>query len=156
MNVVAKLFCAAGRRWYLLAILSGLLVGITGLSTIPEAVAQDKVLPSEQSDITLSFAPVVRNVLPSVVNVQASRQIQQNRMSGLENDPFFRRFFGNRGLPNPRGRAQSSLGSGVIVSRDGIVITNNHVIEGATEIRIALSDRREYAAEVMLKDELSD
>lgn len=156
MNVVSEICYRTYLKRIFLTTVMTLFVLLGGWSGDNRSRAQDRVLPSDQAEINLSFAPVARNVLPSVVNVQASRRVQQNRMSGLENDPFFQRFFGNRGFGNPRGRDQSSLGSGVIISRDGIVITNNHVIEGATEIKIALSDRREYDAEVMLKDELSD
>ena len=121
-----------------------------------ESIAQERVLPTDQTEMRLSFAPVVRKVLPSVVNVQARRRVEQNQAFGLQNDPFFRRFFDNREFGVPQEKVQSSLGSGVIVSRDGIVVTNYHVIQGATEIRIALSDKREYAAEVILQDELTD
>jgi len=131
-----------------------LLVAAMAPATAP--LAQERTLPTSRSQMMQSFAPVVRNALPAVVNVQASRRVEQNSFFGLEADPFFRRFFEDRGFGRPRERQQSSLGSGVIVSSDGVVITNNHVIKGATEIRIALSDKREFDAEVILKDEQTD
>ncbi|HSM19258.1 MAG TPA: DegQ family serine endoprotease, partial [Hyphomicrobiales bacterium] len=93
---------------------------------------------------------------PAVVNVYASRTVRRRGFSLFEDDPFFRRFFGGPGFGVPRERVQSSLGSGVIVSADGIVVTNSHVISGATDIKIALADRREFEAELVLNDEQTD
>ncbi len=112
-------------------------------------------VPTEQAEITLSFAPVVRRVVPAVVNVYASRVVATRSLSPFFDDPFFRRFFGDGGGEGPRQRLQSSLGSGVIVE-GGLVVTNHHVIENADEVRVALTDRREFDADVVLKDEGSD
>jgi Do/DeqQ family serine protease len=110
-------------------------------------------VPASEAEITLSFAPVVRRVLPAVVNVYASRLVSTRPASPFFDDPFFRRFFGDGG-GRPQ-RMQSSLGSGVIV--DGaLVVTNHHVIENADEVRVALADRREFDADVVLKDKGSD
>jgi Do/DeqQ family serine protease len=91
-----------------------------------------------------------------VVNVYAQRRVQGT--NPFIDDPFFRRFFGGDapGFGVPGERMQRSLGSGVIVDAAGIVMTNNHVIEGADEIRIALADKREFDAEVLLRDQRSD
>ncbi|MCG8443149.1 MAG: trypsin-like peptidase domain-containing protein, partial [Caulobacterales bacterium] len=78
------------------------------------------------------------------------------RVSPLLEDPFFRRFFGGRGGGIPRERVQRSLGSGVIVGPDGTIVTNNHVIKNATDIKVVLSDKREFEAELILKDERTD
>ncbi|MBL8907979.1 MAG: DegQ family serine endoprotease [Rhizobiales bacterium] len=116
----------------------------------------EKAVPENKQQIQLSYAPIVRETSPAVVNVYAERQTTQNQM-GLFADPFFRRFFGNNGsLGAPRSRAQNSLGSGVIVDPRGIVVTNNHVIEGATDIRVVLADKREFEAKLMLADPRTD
>src|SRR5680860_635999 len=117
----------------------------------------DERIPSTRDEITLTFAPLVRDVAPSVVNVYAARKIVQR--SPFAGDPFFERFFGGGpGSPfgQPQERIQSSLGSGVIVSSTGTILTNHHVIEGADEVKIALSDGTEYEADIVLKDEKSD
>ena len=118
------------------------------------AQAQQSTLPQNAAGLRLSFAPVVKRVSPSVVNVYA-RQIIRERRSPIYNDPFFRRFFGNR-LGGTRERVKNSLGSGVLVASEGIVVTNNHVIKDSTQIRVALSDGREYEAEVLLRDKRTD
>ena len=120
------------------------------------AIAQTlRTAPADRQQIQLSYAPVVRAVAPAVVNVYASRTVQQRRPAMFD-DPFFQRFFGSPDFGMPRERVVNSLGSGVIVGADGLVVTNNHVIDGATEIRVALNDRREFEADVLLKDERSD
>lgn len=113
--------------------------------------AQTSQVPSSQVEIQLSFAPLVKQVAPSVVNVYAARKPRQR--SPFAGDPFFERFFGGRGRSQ---RDQNSLGSGVIVDPSGIIITNHHVIKDADEVKIALSDGREFEAEIILKDEASD
>jgi Do/DeqQ family serine protease len=108
--------------------------------------------PESRAEMMMSFAPLVKAAAPAVVNVYASQR-QQQAQNPYAGDPFFERFFG--GLTQPE-RARNSVGSGVIIAKEGIVITNHHVIEGMTEIKIALADRREYEAEVMLRDPKSD
>ncbi len=112
-------------------------------------VAPQRVVPGTKQQISLSFAPVVKKVLPSVVNVYA-RRIVRRRGNPLFDDPFFRQFFGQR--PN----TARSLGSGVIVDPSGLIVTNNHVVAGMTEVRVALSDRREFEAEIVLRDKRTD
>jgi Do/DeqQ family serine protease len=128
------------------------LLGKTRPSETPEVK-----VPETLPEITLSFAPIVRKATPSVVNVYAARKVQLRR-SPFEGDPFFDQFFGNNNPfnPQPQERMQSSLGSGVIISADGIILTNNHVIAGADEVKIALFDGSEYDCEILLKDEKSD
>ena len=109
--------------------------------------AQEKRVPETQGEVQASFAPLVKKTAGAVVNVYAERQVQQRVSTG---DPFFDQFFGQR-LPN-RTAKQSSLGSGVIVDAKGLVVTNNHVIEGADDIKVALADGREFSSKVLLKD----
>jgi Do/DeqQ family serine protease len=118
------------------------------------AAAQDRRVPASPTELRMSYAPVVQKAAPSVVNVYAAK-IVENRNPFMD-DPFFRRFFGGGGGGMPREQVQRSLGSGVIVDGSGLVMTNNHVIEGASEVKIALADKREFEAEVLLKDARTD
>ena len=117
------------------------------------AHAETKV-PSSQAEISLGFAPVVKQAAPAVVNIYA-KIVRQGRGNSLFSDPFFRDFFGG-GFGAPQPRVQNSLGSGVILSEDGYVVSNFHVVGAATEIRIVTTDRREYSASVVLGDKESD
>ena len=126
-----------------------------GLMFGGEAVAQSKV-PNGQGEIKLSFAPLVKSAAPAVVNVYATRKVRTRSRSPFFDDPFFQRFFGRGGFGAPRERVQRSLGSGVIVAPSGVIVTNHHVIDGATEVKVALSDRTEYEADVVLDDERTD
>ena len=110
-------------------------------------------VPSSAQQIALSFAPVVKAAAPAVVNIYASRVVAESA-SPFAGDPLFERLFGDIGPTTPR--VQNSLGSGVIVAPEGIVVTNFHVVGRATEIRVVLNDRREYAATVMLGDAEAD
>jgi serine protease Do len=111
----------------------------------------------------VSFAPVVKKVTPSVVKVMTTSKVKQMSapdMPGFDN-PFFRRFFGDEsGLPNRQFRfnipPQKGVGSGVIVSKDGYILTNNHVVDNADEVKISLQDGREFTAKVIGKDPKSD
>lgn len=112
----------------------------------------ETVVPQSTEEITLSFAPVVQRTAPAVVNIYA-RHLIQDRTNPFAGDPFFDQFF--RDLNGPP-RVQNALGSGVIAGPDGIVVSNYHVIAEATDIRVVLADRREYAARVLLADPQSD
>ena len=114
------------------------------------ASAQDRQVPATPAQIQLSFAPVVKRVAPAVVNVYAQHVVENN--NPFLADPFFRQFFGNM----PREQVERSLGSGVIVDPKGLVVTNFHVIEGASEVKVALADKREFDADIVLKDQRSD
>jgi Do/DeqQ family serine protease len=107
--------------------------------------AQARVVPASRSDAISSYAPVVRRASPAVVNVYA-RTVQRGRVAV---DPFWGAFR----IPD---RASQSQGSGVIVRDDGVVVTNNHVVEGATELMVVLGDRREFPARVVLTDPRTD
>ncbi|NEK22937.1 PDZ domain-containing protein [Sulfitobacter sp. JBTF-M27] len=110
-------------------------------------------VPTSVAQMQLSFAPLVREAAPAVVNIYA-KIMSEPRRTPLQRDPFFERFFRDPFAERPR--VQNSLGSGVILSEDGIVVSNYHVVGMATEIRVVLNDRREFSARVLLGDEEAD
>lgn len=114
-----------------------------------------KTVPQSREQVTFSMAPLVRQTAPAVVNIFATKMVaQRSPLAPMFDDPFFRRFFGRDF--GERKREENSLGSGVIVSPDGLVVTNNHVIADAEEVKVVLSDRREFAAEVLRADPDTD
>jgi serine protease Do len=116
----------------------------------------DPVVPQSRAQISLSFAPLVKQVTPAVVNIYTQKLVRQG-MSPLFDDPFFSQFFGGT-LPQgmSRERMENSLGSGVIVRSDGLIVTSRNVIADADQIRVVLSDRREFDAKLMMSDEHAD
>jgi Do/DeqQ family serine protease len=128
----------------------GLSIALAWLVLAP-AEAQ---VPKSVAEAKASFAPVVKKVAPAVVNVYAAR-VQKGARNPLLDDPFFQHFFGLEGGQMPD-RVQRSTGSGVIIDADGLVVTNQHVIEGMTEVKVALSDKREFDADIVLRDPRSD
>ena len=125
------------------------------VAPLPAALADQ--VPQSQQEITLSFAPLVKKTAPAVVNVYAKRIPRGQGASPFREDPFFRRFFGNNGqFSRPRKRVQNSLGSGVIVEPSGFVVTNHHVIKDGTDIRVVLSDKREFDAKLLVSDKRTD
>ncbi len=100
-----------------------------------------------------SYADAARKAVPAVVHIYTSQEVKAPRQPFL-NDPLFRHFFGDGGDEQPQRR--SGLGSGVIVSADGYILTNNHVVEGADEIEVALNDGRKFSAHVVGTDPDSD
>lgn len=108
----------------------------------------------------VTMAPAARAAMPSVVKISSSKVVNQatgyNGPQGL--DPFFRQFFGGEGggFQAPRSHREGGLGSGVIVSPDGYILTNNHVVDGATDVRVTLPDRREFKARVIGTDKRTD
>jgi Do/DeqQ family serine protease len=101
--------------------------------------------PTDSAQVKLSYAPVAKKAMPAVVNISSKRVVRQV-------DPFFEMF----GMGVPRARVEGSLGSGVIVRSDGVIVTNNHVVEGGQEITVSLADRREFPAKIVLVDAKAD
>ncbi len=144
----------AGAR--LLVALGLVAVGFGAVAPAMARQAIQRVAPQDRAQVEMSFAPVVARAEPAVVNIYTRRVIRTPGVSSLFDDPFFRRFFGGFGMGVPRERIQNSLGSGVIVSPDGVIVTNNHVIREADQITVVLADRREFDAELILADEQTD
>src|SRR5690348_506392 len=120
------------------------------MKALPQAATS---VPRSAAEVQLTFAPIVRRVAPAVVNVY-SRAIVRQQVNPMFSDPLFQQFFGVS--PEMRQRVQQSLGSGVIVRGDGVIITNRHVIEGGQDIVVVLSDKREFKARVLLSDARTD
>ena len=123
---------------------------------VADATPVTRQLPESQAQVQLSFAPVVKQVAPAVVNVYATTITQQSS-SPFANDPFFGRLFGRDSpLFNTRPRESQSLGSGVIVDPRGIIVTNNHVVNGATDVKVAVQGGKQYSVDVLIADSKTD
>ena len=106
-----------------------------------------------------SFADVVSHAAPAVVSISSTRIIkasEQSQNNPLMADPFFRQFFGNGRQPQLRDRREGSLGSGVIINANGYILTNNHVVDKATVVKVTLLDKREFTAKVVGTDPQTD
>jgi serine protease Do len=142
--------------------LTGAAMAFTGHrapAAVTVAVARDSDTGSGQVSFAEGFAPVVAKALPAVVNISSSKKVktQAGQMGPLFSDPFFRQFFGNQfGRQMPRERLEKSLGSGVILSPDGYILTNNHVVDGSTDVKVSLSDKREFKAKIVGTDRKTD
>jgi Do/DeqQ family serine protease len=127
-------------------------VGLALLLASPVLAGPSRAVPDSMPQVQLTFAPIVKRIAPAVVNVYA-RTVVQAPTNPLFSDPLFAQLFGN---PQMRQRVQQSLGSGVIVRPDGVILTNNHVVQGGANIVVALSDKREFRAKVLLADARTD
>ena len=150
-----------------LALAFGLAGGATGYGvarakegTGTHVHASLKLADPSEGPSKIGFAPIVKEVLPNVVNISSSKVVRTpNQMpEGMQSDPFFQQFFGHgSGRPEiPKNRREQSLGSGVIVSPEGYVLTNNHVVDGATDVKVTLSDKRELKAQIVGTDPKTD
>jgi Do/DeqQ family serine protease len=150
-------FAALGITLAGTAIAGGLIGSAVVTAQGPAAPEQAVVaeVPVTREQVQLSFAPVVKAVTPSVVNVYATT-ITRSRPSPFESDPFFQRFFGSDMFGQGRPRESKSLGSGVIIDASGVILTNSHVVHGATDVRIATSDGREFAVDIVVDDPKTD
>src|ERR1700728_2129723 len=131
---------------------------VLGSPREPIAIAQN-ALPVSLGNFANGFSAVIKPALPAVVNIRTSKMVkaQANQMSPFFNDPMFRQFFGDQfGGGKPHAEREQALGSGVIVTADGTILTNNHVIDGATDIKVQLSDKRECVAKLVGADPKSD
>lgn len=127
---------------------------IAATGAAPSSGAQvERVAPESREQMQQSFAPVVRRTAPAVVNVFSSVTVRRSNCP-YAGDPVFSRFCG--AAPVEGQKVDNSLGSGVIVGADGVIVTNNHVVEGGDQYRVVLNDRREFPAELVMKDERTD
>lgn len=145
----AGLVAGLGLAWGVTTGPDGTSNGSTAGAQTTKSDTTERVAPTSTAQVQLSYAPVVQRVSPSVVNIYTKKVVSRQPMM---DDPFFRFFFGRQAQP----RVQNSLGSGVIVRKDGLIVTNRHVVGEADEITVVLADRREFEGKVILQDERSD
>ena len=160
------------RRWAATVIILAALIGggllasslknwtgreVVGASSVTVPMAKD-ALPISLGNFTNGFSSVLKPALPAVVNISTSKVVKQRQgQNPFGNDPFFRQFFGDQfGQGKPQQERQQSLGSGVILTPDGTIVTNNHVIDGASDIKVQLSDKREFRAKLVGTDPKTD
>ncbi|MGH9572801.1 MAG: Do family serine endopeptidase [Candidatus Acidiferrales bacterium] len=164
------------RRWVATAVVVAALIGgvflasglrhwtgheIVGAESLPVTV-EHNATPVPLSSLSNGFASVLKGVLPAVVNIHSSKVVKSRQQTlPFFNDPFFQQFFGDQGGQGggqmmPQRQREESLGSGVIITTDGTILTNNHVVDGATDIKVGLSDKREFTAKVVGTDSNTD
>ncbi|HET9215788.1 MAG TPA: DegQ family serine endoprotease [Terriglobia bacterium] len=152
--VIAVAFAIGGAAGSTIEAYPTLAATVSETRPAPPIVTDDRSLPQT------TFAPAVKKVMPSVVNISSLRKTTvDNRIELFADDPIFRRFFDERLGRQPlvpRERRDRSLGSGVLVSPDGYILTNEHVVDGAMDVKVALSDKREYSARIVGTDSKTD
>ena len=152
-----------------LALLAGAAgIGITRAaqkSAANNPPASLKLADASEAPSRSSYAPVVKAALPSVVNISSSKVVHERAGMPEDMSRLFRQFFGGNdggdsdggfSVPKPQDHREKALGSGVIVSPEGYILTNNHVVDGATDVRVTLSDRREFQARIVGTDPKTD
>ncbi len=153
----ASLLGLAALAWVSFA-LPGVAQTTADNSTEPaQAEAVERIVPRGRDQITLSFAPLVEKAAPAVVNIFTRKLVREGAVSPLLEEPIIKRLFGGA-LPQfgEREKFESSLGSGVIVAPDGVIVTNHHVIQGASDIVVALADKRHFPAQLIVDDPRTD
>ena len=160
-NLTAMRVTDVQARWIptIFTIAATCLMAIAGPSGVAHAQSDDRRLPTSNTEIKMSLSPLVKQTAPAVVNIYTKKVVSERARSPFFNDPFFNQFFGDRfggAFGAPRQRVERSLGSGVIVSSDGTIVTNHHVVNGASEIRVVLHDNREFDADLVGSDERTD
>ena len=122
---------------------------------VPVYITQVRGAESAVSANGMGFAPLFQAALPAVVSITSSRVVKVPQ-NPFFNDPFFQQFFGGQGQRAPQEQREKGLGSGVVVSADGYILTNNHVVDKGTEIRVMLPDRRQFSGKVIGTDPKTD
>jgi Do/DeqQ family serine protease len=129
--------------------------GSASARTVPVMVASAPQSVGTTVNFQNGFAPVVRSIAGSVVNISSTRFVRSQRRSPFLEDPFFRQFFGDEGT-KPRTERETSLGSGVIVNANGYILTNYHVVKDSSDVRVSLADKREFRGKVVGTDSRTD
>jgi len=157
-----------GRRWVAAVSVATVLaftsfIAVTAATTghVPFAGPHPtvKVVSRSEAAAGRGYSSVVKRVIPAVVNISSSRVAKNEAMNGQNLDPFFRQFFGEdfgRRFNVPKERREKALGSGVIISPEGYILTNNHVVDHATDVTVTLHDKREMKARVVGSDPRTD
>jgi Do/DeqQ family serine protease len=143
---------------FTIAVLIGALFVAVGQHRVPVFIDTAHAAAMDQGPLT-SFAPVVKRAMPAVVNISSSKVVKAQQMPrGMFDDPMFRQFFGGRvpEMQQPKSQRETSLGSGVVVSPDGYILTNNHVVDGATDVKVSFNDKSEYPAKIVGTDKYAD
>ena len=130
-------------------------VAVSATPSSEIAPVDSRVIPESQIGLQQSFSPVVRKTAPAVVNVFSSVNVTRSNCP-YANDPFWAQVYCGGNTQTRSEKVDNSLGSGVIVGADGVIVTNNHVVEGGQEYRVVLNDRREFPAQLVMKDERTD
>jgi serine protease Do len=141
-----------------IAALAGALFVAARSHRVPVFIDTAHAATTDQGPLT-SFAPVVKHAMPAVVNISSSKVVKAQQVPrGMFDDPMFRQFFGGRmpEMQKPHSQRETSLGSGVVVSPDGYILTNNHVVEGATDVKVEFSDKHSYPAKIVGTDKYTD
>src|ERR1700756_2432825 len=137
-------------------------VGARAATAAPAAAALDPDSVGALTALDRAMETVAARVTPAIVNVAVTSKVKASPVSGDEGDAeqFFQRFFGQGGPQmqqmQPRQQIEHGIGSGILISPDGYIVTNNHVVDGATEIRVTMQDRKTYTAKLIGTDPLTD